>query len=172
MVDLERLCRFYAMSLPKLVLVARDEGLTDQRTEDLFEAHLSRNYGYFGAVDKTLSGFVVLDNSGDDAWLYDARDTGAIYFQDHEDRTFVPRLRSLEDYLVFRRELEEVDGDRDACDAVERRWLSDDIAPSRRVVSNGGARGEAAVGRVVLWTADLVACPRRPSATPTRLPLT
>ena len=48
---------------PEEIAAARDEGLTDIETPDLFAAHLGRNYGYFGALDKTLSGFVLLDNT-------------------------------------------------------------------------------------------------------------
>lgn len=97
----KQISRFYGLSIPDLVLDVIEEGLTDLETNDLFTAHLARNRAYFGAVDKTLSGFVVLSDRGDDFFLLDSRDTGWVYWQDHEERTFTPCFRSLSEYLEF-----------------------------------------------------------------------
>lgn len=78
-----RLDRFYAMSVPAL---PRDEWLTDITTDDLVAAHLAHNRAYFGVVDKTLAGFVVLDAADDDYLLYDRRGDGGVWKQDHETR--------------------------------------------------------------------------------------
>jgi len=67
------------------------ETLTDPTVADLVDAHLGINYSYFGAIDKTLSGFVILDNTGDDYTLLDLRDGGQVWFQDHETRDVVLR---------------------------------------------------------------------------------
>lgn len=99
----KQVSRFYDVSIPDLVLDVIEEGLTDLETNDLFTAHLARNRAYFGAVDKTLSGFVVLSDRGDDFFLLDSRDTGWVYWQDHEERTFTPCFRSLSEYLDFRK---------------------------------------------------------------------
>ncbi|MFN8437404.1 MAG: hypothetical protein U0V72_07135 [Cytophagales bacterium] len=93
--------RFYGLAIPDLVLDVVEEGLTDLETNDLFTAHLARNRAYFGAIDKTLSGFVVLSDSGDDFFLLDVRDSGWVYWQDHEERRFTPCFRSLREYLDF-----------------------------------------------------------------------
>ena len=57
--------RFYGMDVSPAVAAAAHEHLTDNETEDLVDAHLGINYAYFGAIDKTLAGFVILDDEGD-----------------------------------------------------------------------------------------------------------
>ena len=157
MASLDRLTRFYGLPLPKAILDARDESLTDQKTADLFDAHLGRNYGYFGALDKTLSGFVVLDNRGDDAWLYDARDTKAVFFHDHDERGFHPRLATLGDYRAFRAELgRALDSDDDeAPEAVRKRWFTKVLPASKRVLST------AALGKRLQWAVWFFGQPMR-----------
>ena len=78
--------RFYGMDVPPDVAAAADEQLTESDHDDLVDAHLAINYAYFGALDKTLSGFVVLDDEGDNYTLFDARDGKQIWWQDHETR--------------------------------------------------------------------------------------
>ncbi|MFO0723358.1 MAG: hypothetical protein U1E65_06225 [Myxococcota bacterium] len=124
------LSRYYGLPVPEELLPERDENLTDLETEDLFRAHLSSNYGYFGSLDKTLSGFVILSNEGDDAWLFDARDTGAVWFQDHEERHFSPRFGSLADYAGWRADKAQHPDD----EAVDARWaLAEEPQPKRAV---------------------------------------
>jgi len=92
--------RFYGMEVPPEVEAAAHEELTDRETADLVDAHLGANYSYFGAIDKTLAGFVVLDDEGDDFTLFDLRDTGQVFWQDHETREVVLRHDSLAGYLA------------------------------------------------------------------------
>jgi len=99
-----KISRFYGLELGPEVERAIAEGLTDREGEDLVAAHLGRNYAYFGAVDKTLTGFVILDDEGDDYHLLDARGGGQVYWQDHETRELYLRFDSLADYRAFRKE--------------------------------------------------------------------
>jgi len=92
--------RFYGMAVGPDVVRAIDEGLTNREIFDLVDAHLGINYGYFGAIDKTLSGFVVLDSTGDDFTLLDVRDGGQVWWQDHETRELELRHDSLAAYLA------------------------------------------------------------------------
>ena len=77
---------FYGMAVGPEVCATVTEHLTDRSIADLVDAHLAINRSYFGAIDKTLAGFVIQDDHGDDYTLYDLRDTQQIWFQDHETR--------------------------------------------------------------------------------------
>ncbi|HEY1178678.1 MAG TPA: hypothetical protein VGF17_21190, partial [Phytomonospora sp.] len=96
--------RFYGMPVPPEVAAEATERLTDRDEPDLVAAHLRSNYAYFGAVDKTLAGFAVLDDEGDDYTLVDLRGGGAVWWQDHETREIHHRLGSFGDWLAFRRD--------------------------------------------------------------------
>src|SRR5437899_253268 len=85
--------RFYGMAVPQEVAAGATESLIDTSVEDLVDAHLGINYSYFGAIDKTLSGFVITDDEGDNYTLLDLRDTGQIWWQDHETRDVEPRSK-------------------------------------------------------------------------------
>jgi hypothetical protein len=89
--------RFYGLSVGKDVAAAVREQLTDRTIEDLVDAHLAINQAYFGGIDKTLSGFVILDDEGDNYTLIDLRDGGQIWWQDHETREVELRFNSLAD---------------------------------------------------------------------------
>ncbi|MFC3495725.1 WGR domain-containing protein [Glycomyces rhizosphaerae] len=78
-------------------------------SDDLVEAHLSINYAYFGAVDKSLSGFVVVDDEGDDYTLVDVRGGGQVWWQSHETRDLELQFNSFADWKAFKREVEEAD---------------------------------------------------------------
>src|SRR4051794_7265805 len=78
--------RFYGLPVPQDVAATATEHMIDTTVDDLVDAHLGINYAYFGGIDKTLSGFVILDDEGDDYTLLDIRDTGQVWFQDHETR--------------------------------------------------------------------------------------
>ncbi|WP_205325434.1 WGR domain-containing protein [Glycomyces sp. YM15] len=80
-------------------------------SEDLVEAHLNINYAYFGAVDKSLSGFVVVDDEGDDYTLVDVRGGGQVWWQSHETRDLELQFDSFADWKAFKREVEEADAD-------------------------------------------------------------
>ena len=94
--------RFYGVTVTKEVAAAAKEHLTDASIEDLVDAHLAINEAYFGGIDKTLSGFVVLDDQGDDYTLIDLRDSGQIWWQDHETRDVVVRYDKLADLVAVR----------------------------------------------------------------------
>jgi hypothetical protein len=78
--------RFYGLPVPQELAAAATEHMIDTSVEDLVDAHLGINYSYFGAIDKTLSGFVITDDEGDNYTLVDLRDTGQTWWQDHETR--------------------------------------------------------------------------------------
>jgi hypothetical protein len=90
--------RFYGMNVTTEIAAAIGETLTDRSIEDLVDAHLGINYAYFGAIDKTLAGFVVLDNRGDDYTLLDLRDGQQVWWQDHETRELELRYDTLAAY--------------------------------------------------------------------------
>src|SRR6187402_2956264 len=78
--------RFYGLPVPQDLAAAATEHMIDTSVEDLVDAHLGINYSYFVAIDKTLSGFVITDDEGDNYTLVDLRDTGQTWWQDHETR--------------------------------------------------------------------------------------
>ena len=90
--------RFYGMDVPADVELR--EELTDRAVTDLVDAHLGINESYFGAIDKTLSGFVILDDEDDNYTLWDLRDTQQVYWQDHETRDVELRHDSLAGYVA------------------------------------------------------------------------
>jgi hypothetical protein len=100
-----RLERFYSLEIPGALPDVRSEQLiTDLETDDLFAAHLHINNAWFGAMDKTLSGFVILEVKDYDYYLFDARDSGWVYCQSHTDRRITPCFESLEAYSAFRQQ--------------------------------------------------------------------
>lgn len=99
------LSRFYALPVTAAIAAAIDTDFAQADLDDLVHAHLSRNPLYFGGIDKTLSGFVVLDDSGDNYTLLDLRGDGSVWRQDHETRQLELRFASLEDYLACRARL-------------------------------------------------------------------
>ncbi|MFZ6180316.1 WGR domain-containing protein [Nannocystis pusilla] len=111
--ELEAARRFYALPIDAEAFAASDEGLTDRSGEDLVAAHFGRNFGYFGAIDKTLSGFYVLDDEGDNYYLADLRDSGQVWWQDHETREVSLSFDSVEDYAAYRDAKAEADEDED-----------------------------------------------------------
>lgn len=100
-----RLERFYSVEIPEALPEIRSEKLvTDIAADDLFAAHLYINNASFGALDKTLSGFVILEVTGDDYYLFDARDSGWVYCMSHIDRRITPCFESLEAYRLYRQQ--------------------------------------------------------------------
>ncbi|MEV0645959.1 WGR domain-containing protein [Phytomonospora sp. NPDC050363] len=111
--------RFYGMPMPPDIAAGVHEGLTRQEDGDLVEAHLRANFAYFGAIDKTLAGFVVLDDEGDNYTLLDLRGGGAVWRQDHETRDIHLRLASLADWGSFRRDKEAAEAAEEYTDEYE-----------------------------------------------------
>lgn len=105
--------RFYGMELPAEIEEDISARLVDLDAEDLVRGHLERNRQFFGVIDKSLSGFVVLDDEGDDYWLLDARDTAQVYWQDHENRDVSFFLASIQDYRSYRAEAGESEEEED-----------------------------------------------------------
>ncbi|MEM9067258.1 MAG: SMI1/KNR4 family protein [Myxococcota bacterium] len=98
--------RFYGVAVPRSATKACRENLTTQDETDLVTAHLKPNYAYFGAIDKTLAGFCILDDEGDDYHLLDLREPkGKVWFQDHETRETWVRFATVEDWVEFEEEL-------------------------------------------------------------------
>jgi len=116
--------RFYALPIDDDAYAASDENLTDQAGDDLVAAHLGRNYGYFGAIDKTLSGFYVMGDEGDNYYLADLRDSGQVWWQDHETRDVSLAFADLDDYVAFRdaRAEAQADDDNDDDDDIAARF--------------------------------------------------
>ncbi|HEX5060891.1 MAG TPA: hypothetical protein VFV99_16100, partial [Kofleriaceae bacterium] len=94
--------RFYGVTVNKEVAAAARDHLTDRTITDLVDAHLAINQAYFGGIDKTLSGFVILDDEGDDYTLIDLRDSGQLWWQDHETRELSLRFNNLSDMAANR----------------------------------------------------------------------
>lgn len=103
--------------------------------DHLVDAHLAVNHSYFGAIDKTLSGFVVLDDKGDDYTLLDLRGRGRVWWQSHETRELEPWFDSFEDWLAFREEVRRAEEDEED---GRSRW---DILDSFRRPDAGGDDG-------------------------------
>ncbi|RPK89336.1 MULTISPECIES: SMI1/KNR4 family protein [Streptomyces] len=97
--------RFYGLPITPRMLEASDEQLTGSYDGDLVNAHLAANYSCFGAIDKTLAGFFVLDDEGDNFTVLDVRGDGRVWWQDHETRELYDRFDSLEDWVSFKKEL-------------------------------------------------------------------
>ncbi|MEU1573380.1 WGR domain-containing protein [Streptomyces collinus] len=103
----DEISRFYGLPITPRMLEASDEHLTGPYDGDLVNAHLSANYSYFGAIDKTLAGFFVLDDEGDNYTLLDVRGDGRVWWQEHETRELYDRFDSLEDWVSFKKELDD-----------------------------------------------------------------
>lgn len=108
--------RFYALPLTEQIVAAITSDFAALDVPDLVQAHLGNNPRYFGGIDKTLSGFVVLDDEGDNYTLLDLRGGGQIWWQDHETRRVEPRFASLADYRAFRARMWEKEMELDELD--------------------------------------------------------
>ena len=148
--------RFYGMSVSPALAAAAHESLTDGEREDLVDAHLGINYAYFGAIDKTLAGFVVLDDEGDNYMLFDLRDSGQVWWQDHETRELVLKFDQLDDLIAVRGALDADDADKGS---IEEAYAAT-AAKSTRSVSS-----EALLGRYQ-WLVWLFAQPLMQNGAP------
>jgi hypothetical protein len=113
--------RFYGIAVPPAAEKLCREDLTFARTKksDLVEAHLLSNFAYFGSIDKTLSGFYILDNEGDDYTLFDLREkNGQVYFLDHDEMILSVRFDSLAAYAKWRTAADKANSSDDSDDIV------------------------------------------------------
>ena len=114
---------FYGVEVPAEIESATSENLTHSEYSDLVDRHLAINYGYFGAIDKTLAGFVVLDDEGDDYVLFDARDSQQLFFQEHEERLVYRTFDSLADKVAAEDAFEKAQAEADDEGDVDRREI-------------------------------------------------
>lgn len=145
------LSRFYALPVTETVADAIASDFANLDDDDLATAHLRWNRLYFGAIDKTLSGFVVLDDAGDDYTLLDLRGDGRIWWQDHETRELELSFAHLEDYRAFKAALAADE------DADERSLL----ARFRPPAGEDGPLSSPALLRRWQWLAIALAQPTR-----------
>ncbi|MCS3802118.1 hypothetical protein [Niastella sp. OAS944] len=100
-----RLERFYSLEIPAVLPeICSEQQIPNMEADNLFAAHLHINNALSGALDKTLSGFVILEVAGDDYYLFDARDSGWVYCMSHIDRRITNCFQSLEAYRAFRQQ--------------------------------------------------------------------
>lgn len=100
-----KLSRFYGATVPPLAAKLRDEQLTYATAArlDLVSAHLKPNFTPFGALDKTLAGFMILDDTGDDYTLLDlAAKRGQVYYLDHDTQSLTVRWPDLATYATWK----------------------------------------------------------------------
>lgn len=96
---------FYGVPVPASARSLCKETLTyaTNKSLPLVDAHLKSNFAYFGSLDKTLSGFFILDSTGDDYTLLDLREkNGEVFFLDHDELVLTARFDSLRAYSAWR----------------------------------------------------------------------
>ncbi|MFF5210160.1 WGR domain-containing protein [Streptosporangium sp. NPDC000396] len=145
--------RFYGLPITPETAAASVEQLTDPFADDLVKAHLGSNYSYFGAIDKTLAGFFVLDDEGDNYTLLDVRGDGRVWWQDHETRELYLHFDSLDDWRAFKEEVDK------GCDENE---LRDAFRTKERPAARPGeAPGTPALATRYQWLVWLLSQPLR-----------
>jgi len=114
---------FYGLPITAEMAEAAGENLTAPGRglafDDLVEAHLAVTYSDFVAIDKTLSGFFVLCNEGEEYTVLDVRGGGRVWWQDQDTREIHPRFDNLQDWVAFNEAVE--DGD-DEDELLETYW--------------------------------------------------
>ncbi|MFE7840225.1 WGR domain-containing protein [Streptomyces sp. NPDC057474] len=149
----DQVSRFYGLPITPQMQASSVEGLTDPSGGDLVKDHLRINYSYFGAIDKTLSGFFILDSEGDNYTLLDVRGDGRVWWQDHETRELYPQFDSLEDWTSFAAEVN-AGGDEDKLRDAHRTGQS---APQ----DTAGTPGTATLAERYQWLVWLLSQPLR-----------
>ncbi|WP_433237785.1 WGR domain-containing protein [Streptosporangium sp. CA-135522] len=144
---------FYGLPITPETAAASVEHLTDPFADDLVEAHLGSNYSYFGAIDKTLAGFFVLDDEGDNYTLLDVRGDGRVWWQDHETREFYVHFASLDDWRAFKEEVDKGGDENELRDAFR--------TGERLEARRGEAPGTPALATRYQWLVWLLAQPLR-----------
>ncbi|MBL1076888.1 WGR domain-containing protein [Nocardia sp. 2] len=155
----QSVCRHLGVPVPAEVVDALDARLLEHWVGDhgaLVDAHLAINYPYFGAIDKSLTGFVVLDDEGDDYTLLDARGDGRVWWQDHETRELEPRFASFEDWRAYRAELARAASEEDARSEYE---IREALRPLSFDAGTGPAPSSAVLAQRYQWLVWLLAQP-------------
>ncbi|MEV0032671.1 SMI1/KNR4 family protein [Nocardia sp. NPDC050793] len=152
--------RYFGSAVSTRVTDAIDDHLLDHWVGDrghLVDAHLALNYPYFGAIDKSLSGFVILDDEGDDYTLLDLRGTGRVWWQDHETRELELCFDSFDDWLACQEELGRAEQD----DADDRspRDIRNSFRPHSPTLDEEPTPGSAELAERYQWLMWLLARP-------------
>ncbi|WP_067534184.1 SMI1/KNR4 family protein [Nocardia crassostreae] len=152
--------RYFGSDVPARVTDALDERLLDYWVGDrghLVDAHLAVNYPYFGAIDKSLSGFVVIDDEDDNYTLLDLRGNGQVWWQDHETRELELSFASFDDWLACLRELARAEAD--DTDDRSARDIRDSFRPTEPAAAAGPAPSSAELADRYQWLVWLLARP-------------
>ncbi|MFN0250075.1 MAG: hypothetical protein ACKV2T_24540, partial [Kofleriaceae bacterium] len=157
---------FYGVEVPPEIEAAASETLTHSEYSDLVDRHLGINYGYFGAIDKTLAGFVILDDEDDDYVLFDVRDSRQIFFQEHEERLVYLTFDSLADRSAAEDAVQKAKAEADDEDEVDAREI-------RRSFHASAPAGTRRVSTPALldryqWLVWILAQPLRDNGVPTQ----
>ncbi|MGW4738343.1 WGR domain-containing protein [Nocardia xishanensis] len=152
--------RYFGVPVPARVADAIDNRLLEYWVGDrgpLVDAHLAINYPYFGAIDKSLSGFVVIDDEGDDYTLLDLRGSGRVWWQSHETRELELWFDSLDDWLAYRDELERAEANDE--DERSRFDIRDSFRPPSPAADSEPAPASAELAERYQWLMWLLAQP-------------
>ncbi|MGV9818749.1 WGR domain-containing protein [Nocardia xishanensis] len=152
--------RYFGVPVPTRVADAIDDRLLEYWVGDrgpLVDAHLAINYPYFGAIDKSLSGFVVIDDEGDDYTLLDLRGSGRVWWQSHETRELELWFDSLDDWLAYRDELERAEANDE--DERSRFDIRDSFRPPSPAADSEPAPAGAELAERYQWLMWLLAQP-------------
>ncbi|MGW6726169.1 SMI1/KNR4 family protein [Nocardia sp. NPDC055029] len=152
--------RYFGVPVPARVADAMDDQLLEYWVGDrgsLVDAHLAINYPYFGAIDKSLSGFVVLDDEGDDYTLLDLRGSGRVWWQDHETRELELWFDSFDDWSAYLVELERAEANDE--DERSKFDIRDSFRPSSSAADTGPTPTSAELAQRCQWLVWLLAQP-------------
>ncbi|TQM28484.1 putative DNA-binding WGR domain protein [Nocardia bhagyanarayanae] len=152
--------RYFGVPVPARVADAIDARLLEYWAGDrgpLVDAHLAINYPYFGAIDKSLSGFVVIDDEGDDYTLLDLRGGGRVWWQSHETREIELWFGSFDDWLAYRDELERAEANDE--DERSRFDIRDSFRPASFAADAGPGPTSAELAERYQWLVWLLAQP-------------
>ncbi|WP_067846060.1 SMI1/KNR4 family protein [Nocardia lijiangensis] len=152
--------RYFGVPVPAHVADAIDDRLLEYWVGDrgpLVDAHLAINYPYFGAIDKSLSGFVVIDDEGDDYTLLDLRGSGRVWWQNHETRELELWFDSFDDWLAYLDELERAEANDE--DERSKFDIRDSFRPPTSAADSEPAPTSAELAERYQWLVWLLAQP-------------
>lgn len=152
--------RYFGLPVPTRAADLLDSRLLEYWVGDrgpLVDAHLAINYPYFGAIDKSLSGFVVIEDEGDDYTLLDLRGDGRVWWQDHETRDLELWFDSFEDWLAYLDELARASSNDE--DGRSKFEIRDSFRPRSSVTETELAPTSAELAERYQWLVWLLAQP-------------